>query len=45
VTLDFPGRGGHVGFVSRPFPGHIEWLPRRLMAFFEAGRKWGQVSF
>jgi predicted alpha/beta-fold hydrolase len=35
VTLEFPARGGHVGFVSGPFPGHIEWLPRRLLHFFE----------
>ena len=37
VTLNFPPRGGHVGFVSPPFPGHIEWLPARLLAFFEMG--------
>ena len=35
VTLEFPPRGGHVGFVSGSFPGHIEWLPRRLLHFFE----------
>ncbi len=35
VRLEFPARGGHVGFVTGPFPGHIEWLPRRLMHFFE----------
>lgn len=35
VTLEFPAHGGHVGFVSRPFPGNIEWLPKRLMGFFE----------
>ncbi len=39
VTLDFPARGGHVGFVTSPFPGHIEWLPRRLMAFFAETRR------
>jgi hypothetical protein len=37
VTLEFPEHGGHVGFVSAPFPGNIEWLPRRLLAFFERG--------
>ena len=37
VTLEFPDRGGHVGFVSAPFPGHIEWLPRRVLRFFEKG--------
>ena len=35
VKLEFPDRGGHVGFVTAPFPGHIEWLPRRLLHFFE----------
>ena len=35
VKLEFPSRGGHVGFVSGPFPGHIDWLPRRLLHFFE----------
>lgn len=35
VKLEFPDRGGHVGFVTGPFPGHIEWLPRRIMHFFE----------
>ena len=35
VTLEFPARGGHVGFVSGSFPGHIEWLPRRLLHYFE----------
>ena len=36
VKLEFPDRGGHVGFVSGPFPGHIEWLPQRLLHFFES---------
>jgi len=35
VKLEFPDRGGHVGFVSGPFPGRIQWLPQRLMHFFE----------
>jgi predicted alpha/beta-fold hydrolase len=35
VKLEFPDRGGHVGFVSGPFPGHIQWLSKRLMHFFE----------
>ena len=37
VKLEFPLRGGHVGFVTGPFPGRIEWLPRRLLHFFEPG--------
>lgn len=35
VTLEFPPKGGHVGFVSGPFPGNIDWLPGRLLHFFE----------
>jgi predicted alpha/beta-fold hydrolase len=34
VTLEFPREGGHAGFVSGRFPGHLEWLPRRIVAFF-----------
>ena len=35
VTLEFPPKGGHVGFVSGPFPGNIDWLPERILHFFE----------
>ena len=38
VTLDYPAQGGHVGFVSGPFPGHLGWLPQRLLAYFDALR-------
>ncbi len=39
VELDFPKGGGHVGFVSGPFPGNLLWLPRRILDFFRnAGR-------
>ena len=34
VTLDLPDGGGHTGFASGPFPGHLDWLPQRLLAFF-----------
>ncbi len=34
VTLECPDGGGHTGFASGPFPGHIEWLPQRLLTFF-----------
>jgi uncharacterized protein len=34
VKLDFPREGGHVGFVSGRFPGHLDWLPRRVLEFF-----------
>ncbi len=36
VVLDFPAAGGHVGFVSGPFPGRIGWVPDRVLGFFEA---------
>lgn len=35
VKLEFPSHGGHVGFVTAPFPGRIEWLAQRLLHFFE----------
>ncbi len=35
VTLEQPDEGGHCGFVNGPFPGHLDWLPRRLIAFFD----------
>lgn len=38
VTCDFPDQGGHVGFMTGPFPGHTEWLPQRLLSFFRHGR-------
>lgn len=33
VTLEYPEDGGHAGFPSSPFPGCMDWLPRRLLAF------------
>jgi predicted alpha/beta-fold hydrolase len=35
VVLEFPRTGGHVGFVSGPFPGHHGWLATRLLEFLE----------
>jgi predicted alpha/beta-fold hydrolase len=35
VKLEFTRKGGHVGFVSGPFPGNIDWLPRRIFHFLE----------
>ncbi len=34
VTLDYPAGGGHVGFVTDPFPGRLVWLPQRLLTYF-----------
>ena len=34
VTLEQPEDGGHTGFVSGAFPGHLGWLPRRMLAFY-----------
>ena len=36
VRLDYTVGGGHVGFVSGAFPGHLDWLPRRLLSFFDS---------
>jgi len=40
IRLETPEAGGHVGFVAGGFPGHLEWLPQRLLSFFqqEGGR-------
>lgn len=34
VRLEQPAGGGHVGFVSGPFPGRLDWLAERLLNFF-----------
>ena len=35
VTLDFPREGGHAGFVTGSMPGKLDWLPQRLLHFFQ----------
>ncbi|MFA6310065.1 MAG: hydrolase [Sterolibacterium sp.] len=35
LNLETPNAGGHVGFVQGVFPGQLEWLPGRILAFFE----------
>jgi len=37
VTLEFPSSGGHVGFLAGSMPGHLEWLPKRVLNYFDAG--------
>jgi uncharacterized protein len=34
VTLEQPRHGGHAGFASGRFPGHVDWLPARLLHYF-----------
>ena len=36
VTLEYPEAGGHVGFVTGPFPGHLDWLPQHLIEYFSS---------
>jgi uncharacterized protein len=36
VVLEFPRTGGHAGFLSAPFPGRHDWLPRHLLEFLTA---------
>ena len=37
VRLEQPDTGGHVGFMTGPGLGRLEWLPQRLLAFFSRG--------
>src|SRR5262245_31684134 len=36
VVLEYPEQGGHVGFMTGPFPGSNEWLPRKVLGFLES---------
>ena len=38
VSLELPAAGGHAGFVSGAFPGHLDWLPQRILDFFARHR-------
>ena len=38
VQLEQPEEGGHVGFVVGGWPGHLDWLPGRLVRFFTDAR-------
>ncbi|MGH8705004.1 MAG: alpha/beta hydrolase, partial [Burkholderiales bacterium] len=33
LVLEFPAVGGHAGFLSAPFPGRHDWMPRRVLDF------------
>jgi predicted alpha/beta-fold hydrolase len=41
IELDQPEAGGHVGFMTGPFPGRMDWLPRRVFSFLEPRAKNG----
>ncbi|MBC3884349.1 YheT family hydrolase [Undibacterium griseum] len=34
VQLDYPEHGGHVGFATGHLPGRLDWLPRKILHFF-----------
>ncbi len=36
VRLEYFNAGGHAAFVTGPFPGRLDWLPKRLLGFFES---------
>ncbi|MFZ6653655.1 YheT family hydrolase [Undibacterium sp. TJN19] len=36
VTLEYPEHGGHVGFAAGNMPGNLDWLPKKILHFFEA---------
>ena len=36
VYLEQPDEGGHIGYPEGRFPGDLSYLPRRIMAFFDA---------
>ncbi len=42
VTLWQPREGGHVGFPSAPFPGHVRAMPEAVCGFFAAQLEAGQ---
>ncbi|KFB68474.1 hydrolase [Candidatus Accumulibacter vicinus] len=35
VQLEFPRQGGHVGFVTGRLPGRLDWLPQRILDYFQ----------
>lgn len=38
VSLEQPAAGGHAGFMTGPIPGQLDWLPRRLLTYFDQGQ-------
>ena len=35
IMLNLTTQGGHVGYTSDPFPGHIDWLPKQITKYFK----------
>ena len=35
VQLEFPRQGDHVGFVTGRLPGRLDWLPQRILHYFQ----------
>ncbi|KQQ47470.1 alpha/beta hydrolase [Duganella sp. Leaf126] len=35
VVLAYPEHGGHVGFAVGALPGRLDWLPQRVLQFFD----------
>lgn len=35
VQLDIHAQGGHVGFVAGRIPGRLDWLPNRVLSWFD----------
>ena len=35
VTLDYPLHGGHVGFATGKLPGSLQWLPEKILHYFD----------
>jgi predicted alpha/beta-fold hydrolase len=44
VTLEQPEGGGHAGFAGSLCPGRLDWLPVRLVQFFESARRQASTS-
>ena len=35
IILNLTTNGGHVGYTSGSFPGHIDWLPNQIIRYFK----------
>ena len=44
VHLEIHGHGGHAGFVSGALPGRLDWLPQRVLRWFDGTLPHDMVS-